>query len=90
MFKSLIALAIASVSVSAAAQAVQAPQNAPAANQTQPAKPQMVKKRVCEESDNPYSRISRVCHTVEIPAQTGTASNNQQAPAQAPEQNSGN
>ena len=47
-------------------------QTAPAANPAQPAKPQMVKKRVCEkiEDDNPYSRLGSrtVCKTVEVPA----------------------
>jgi hypothetical protein len=84
MLKSLIVLAIAgTMSVPVAAQTAQ---NAPTANQAQPAKPQMVKKRVCEDSDNPYSRLkTRTCKTVMVPAPT--AANNQgggDTPAQQP------
>lgn len=81
MFKTLIALAIAgATSVSAIAQP--APQPAPAANQAQPAKPQMIKKTVCEDNDNPFSHISRICHTVMVPAQPApSTASTQQAPA---------
>ncbi|HEX5258017.1 MAG TPA: hypothetical protein VFW35_04455 [Sphingomicrobium sp.] len=81
MYKSLIALAIiGAMSVPAEAQtapAVQPPRTMPVANQAQPAPPQMVKKTVCEENDNPYSHISRICHTVMVPAPPAqpTASN---------------
>lgn len=89
MFKSMVVLALAgTMSVPVAAQT--AP-TAPATNQPQAAKPQMVKKKVCEDGeDNPYSRIkNRVCKTIEVPAQTGS-SNGQQASAPAPKQNAGN
>lgn len=92
MFKSLIALAIiGAMSVPAAAQtapAVQPPQTMPVANQVQPTQPQMVKKTVCEDNDNPYSHISRVCHTVMVPAQPAQpAANNRPAPT-APDSSS--
>jgi len=85
MYKSLIALAIiGAMSVPAAAQTAQpaqAPQNAPVANQAQPAAPQMVKKTICEENDNPYSHINRICHTVMVPVKpAGPAAGSQQAP----------
>jgi hypothetical protein len=89
MLKSLVVLAMAgTMSVTAAAQT--AP-NAPTTNQAQAAKPQMVKKRVCENTDDdPYSRIhNRVCKTIEVPAQPG-GSNGQQASGPAPQANSGN
>ncbi|NUQ17441.1 MAG: hypothetical protein HOP95_03155 [Sphingomonas sp.] len=77
MSKYLIALAIAGVvSVPAAAQPA-AQQNATTTNQAQP---QMVKKRVCEENDNPATTIHRICRTVMVPAQpNGSASS--KAPA---------
>lgn len=83
MLKPVVALAILS--------AMSAPlvaQTAPAANPAQPAKPQMVKKRVCEkiEDDDPYSRLGSrtICKTVEVPADqaAGGAANSQQAPNQ--------
>jgi cytochrome c5 len=81
MFKTLIALAIAgATSVSAVAQPAPAAQPAPQANEAQPAQPQMVKKTVCEESDNPYSRISRVCHTIMVPAKPVASARGNQAP----------
>jgi cytochrome c5 len=88
MSKYLIALAIAgAMSVSAAAQTQQ---NVPATNQAQQAKPQMIKKRVCEDNDNPYSRIMRVCHTIEVPAPHGdNSANNQVAPQADPQANRG-
>ncbi len=80
MFNYLIALAIAgATSFPASAQPAPTAANAQAANSGQPAKPQMVKKLVCEDTDNPYSHISRVCHTVEVPAQpSASAASNQQ------------
>ena len=84
MHKSLIVLAIFSMmSVPAAAQ------TAPAANQAQPAKPQTVKKRVCQmiEDDDPYSRLGsrKICKTIDVPAETPAsgAAQDQQAPAPA-------
>ena len=89
MFKFMVVLAIAGkMSVPVAAQT--AP-TAPTTNQAQAAKPQTVKKRVCEDtSDDPYSRIhSRVCRTIEVPAQP-SGSNGQQASAPAIQPNSAN
>jgi hypothetical protein len=88
MPKFLVVLAIAgTMSVPVAAQTAQ---TAPAASQAQPAKPQMVKKRVCQESeDNPYSRLkTKTCKTIMVPAEPSTASG-QQAPAQTPPTSNG-
>ncbi len=77
MFKSLAALALLGA-VSAPVAAQTAP--APAANQVQPAQPQMVKKRICEDNDNPATTIHRVCKTVMVPVQPSqSAKNNQPA-----------
>jgi hypothetical protein len=88
----LIALAIAGVmSVPAAAQSTQSAQpGQTAANQAQPAPPQMVKKTVCEDNDNPYSHINRICHTVMVPAKPAGAATNNQQPQGAPQMDSGN
>ena len=89
MFKAMVVLAIAgTMSVPAAAQT---PPSAPATNQAQPAKPQMVKKQICEDTeDNPYSSIRRrVCRTIEVPAATNAASG-QQASAPSSSPNSAN
>ncbi len=86
MFKSLVVLAlVGTMSVPAAAQT--AP-SAPAADQAQ-AKPQMVKKRVCTEDDNAFSKLkTKTCKTVMVPAQPTGAANqqhqNQQQPSSAP------
>jgi hypothetical protein len=88
MLKSLVVLAIAgTMSVPAAAQTTP---SAPATNQAQPAQPQMVKKRVCEDSnDDPTSRIhNRVCRTIMVPAPPSASGQQAQAPANQP--NSGN
>jgi hypothetical protein len=84
MFKSLVVLAIAgTMSVPAAAQSTQ---SAPVANDTQ-AKPQMIKKKVCADEDNAFSRVkTRTCKTVLVPAQP---TNGRQAPAQGQEPNKG-
>jgi hypothetical protein len=80
MFKSLAALAIlGAVSAPVTAQTAQP---APAA-QVQPAKPQMVKKRVCEDNDNPATTIHRVCKTVMVPVQPDHAATNNQQNASA-------
>jgi len=83
MSKYLIALAIVgAISMPACAQTTPPNQTAPAAAQAQPAKPQMVKKQICEDNDNPYSNIHRVCHTVMVPAQpNASGGTNQQVPA---------
>ena len=79
MHKPLVVLTIFSMmSVSAAAQTT------PATNPAQSAKPQMIKKRVCEQVDeDPYSRLGnrKICKTVEVPAPTSAGSNAGQAPA---------
>jgi len=84
MHKLLIALAILGVT-SAPASA----QTAPVENPAQPAKPQTVKKRVCQmiEDEDPYSRLGtrKICKTVEVPvtAPADGNGNNGQAPAPA-------
>jgi hypothetical protein len=82
MYKPLVALAIFSaMSVPAAAQ------TAPPANPAQSAKPQTVKKVVCQRVDEEETTGSRlgsapkVCKTIEVPARGGT-STGQQAPAE--------
>jgi hypothetical protein len=40
----------------------------------------MIKKTVCEENDNPYSHISRVCHTVMVPAKPVASAGANQSP----------
>jgi hypothetical protein len=84
MYKSLVALAILSVA-SAPVLAQTAPAPAPAPSTT-PAKPQMVKKRVCEVTEeDSYSRLGglKVCRTIEVPATSSGGQNNQQTPAPA-------
>jgi hypothetical protein len=85
MHKSLVALAIIGVaSVPASAQTSPANQTAPAtANQAQPAKPQMVKKRVCEQIDeDSYSRLGnrKICKTIEVPVTNTGTDGHEQAP----------
>ena len=81
MHKPLVVLAIFSMmSVPAAAQ------TAPAADPGQPAKPQMIKKRVCEQVDeDPYSRLGsrKICKTVEVPAPTSGTATPEKRPAPA-------
>lgn len=77
MYKSLVALAILSV-----ASAPVLAQTAPAPAQS-PAKPQMVKKRVCEVTEeDSYSRLGglKTCRTIEVPATSGGAQNGQNKP----------
>jgi len=86
MFKSLVVLAAAStMSGPVLAQAAQDQSQTQAQGQAQqPAKPQMVKKRVCEQIDeNPYSRLGnrKICRTIEVPV-TPTSGQTTQAPAQ--------
>lgn len=85
MHKSLVALAIiGAASVPASAQPSPANQTAPAtANQAQPAKPQMVKKRVCEQIDeDSYSRLGnrKICKTIEVPVTNNAPTGNEQTP----------
>ncbi|MEO8454979.1 MAG: hypothetical protein ABI454_07455 [Sphingomicrobium sp.] len=89
MRKSLVVLAIFStISVPAAAQ------TAPAANQAQPAKPQTIKKVVCQRVDVEETTGSRlgsapkVCKTVEVPAPRGGTATAQEAPT--PSNSTGN
>ena len=84
MFKSLVVLAaVGTMSGPVFAQAAQA-QSQTQGQAQQPAKPQMVKKRVCEQIDeNPYSRLGnrKICRTIEVPV-TPTSGQTTQAPAQ--------
>lgn len=81
MHKSLVVLAIiGAASVPASAQTSQPP--APT-NQTQPAKPQTVKKRVCEQIDeDSYSRLGnrKICKTVEVPVTNAGTNGHEQPP----------
>ena len=80
MYKTLVALAILSV-----ASTTVAAQTAPA-EPTTPAKPQMVKKRICETTEeDSYSRLGgrKVCRTVEVPATPSGGQNNAQNPTPA-------
>ena len=86
MFKSLVVLAaVSTTSGPVFAQAAQDQSQTQAQGQAQqPAKPQMVKKRVCEQIDeNPYSRLGnrKICRTIEVPV-TPTSGQTTQAPAQ--------
>lgn len=85
MYKSLVVLAIiGTASVPASAQTTQ---TAPAtANPAQPAKPQTVKKRVCEQVDeDPYSRLGsrKICKTIEVPVTSNTSPEHDQPAAAA-------
>jgi hypothetical protein len=63
-----------------------AAQTAPA-QPTTAAKPQMVKKRVCETTEeDSYSRLGgrKVCHMVEVPATPSGGNNNKDAKSPAP------
>ncbi len=88
MFKSLVALAILSV----ASTPVLA-QTAPAPAQSA-AKPQTVKKRICETTDeDSYSRLGgrKICRTVEVPVTQSGGQNGQtgqETPAPTPQQGS--
>ena len=90
MYKTLVALAIVSVaSAPVAAQTAPAQATTPATT----AKPQMVKKRVCETTEeDSYSRLGgrKVCHTVEVPATPSGGQNNKQNPAPANPDERGN
>jgi len=86
MFKSLVVLAaVSTMSGPVFAQAAQDQSQTQAQGQAQqPAKPQMVKKRVCEQIDeNPYSRLGnrKICRTIEVPV-TPTSGQTTQVPAQ--------
>jgi len=80
MYKTLVALAILSV-----ASAPVAAQTAPA-HPTTPAKPQTVKKRVCETTEeDSYSRLGgrKICRMVEVPAPPSGGQNTTQSPTPA-------
>jgi hypothetical protein len=86
MLKYLVVLAaVSTMSGPVFAQAAQDQSQTQVQGQAQqPAKPQTVKKRVCEQIDeNPYSRLGsrKICKTIEVPV---TSTNGQaiQAPAQ--------
>ena len=87
MYKTLVALAILSV-----ASGPVAAQTAPT-QPTTPAKPQMVKKRVCETTEeDSYSRLGgrKICHMVEVPATPSGGQSNAQNPAPANADQPGN
>lgn len=94
MRKYMAALAIlGAASVPAGAQTAPTSPAAPApvTNVMQPAKPLMVKKRVCEQIDeDSYSRLGnrKICKTVEVPA-TPAPVNGQQSPVQPQGPNQG-
>ena len=86
MFKFLVVLAaVSTMSSPAFAQTAQDQSQTQVQGQAQqPAKPQTVKKRVCEQIDeNPYSRLGnrKICRTIEVPV-TPTSGQTTQAPAQ--------
>lgn len=83
MHKLLVALAILGTASAPALAQTPVPQQAPVVNQIQPAKPLMVKKRVCHQAEeDSYSRLGgrKICKTVEVPAEQ------QQKPARQPVQ----
>jgi hypothetical protein len=82
MFKSLVVLAlVGTMSVPVAAQTQTAPSATNQNQQAQAPQQQMVKKRICEDNDNPSTTIHRVCHTVMVPAQPNGSAANHQTPA---------
>ena len=88
MRKSLVVLAILStMSVQVLAQS----DNTTSGNAatTAPAKPQMVKKRVCfQDDEDSYSRLGgrKICKTIEVPAEkTAGGSQGNEAPGVAPQ-----
>jgi hypothetical protein len=86
MLKYLVVLAaVSTMSGPVFAQAAQGQSQTQVQGQAQqPAKPQTVKKRVCEQIDeNPYSRLGsrKICKTIEVPV-TSTSGQSTQAPAQ--------
>ena len=83
MLKSLVVLA--ALSTMSGPVFAQAAQDQPQTQAQQPAKPQTVKKRVCEQIDeNPYSRLGsrKICRTIEVPV-TATSGQPTPAPTQA-------
>jgi hypothetical protein len=87
MFKSLVALAILSV-----ASAPVLAQSAPV-TPSSPAKPQTVKKRVCEQVDeDPYSRLGnrKICRTIEVPVSSNGTPVAHQTPTPANPQGTNN
>lgn len=91
MFKAMVVLMIGTMSIPVAAQTATSTPGASTANQAQAAKPPMVKKQICEDTeDNPYSNIRRrVCRIIQVPAQPGAASS-QEAAAPSSSPNSAN
>lgn len=94
MRKYLAALAIlgaASMPAGAQTTAPTTPVTSVPVNQVQPAKPLMVKKRICEQVDeDSYSRLGnrKICRTVEVPA-TPAPADGQQTPGQPQGPNQG-
>ena len=88
MFKFLVVLAtVSTMSSPVFAQTAQDQSQTQAQNEAQqPAKPLMVRKRVCQviEDENPYSRLGnrKICKTIEVPVAPATGQA-QQTPASA-------
>jgi len=90
MHKSLVALAIlgaasvpASAQTSPTAPATANQTTSASSNQAQPAKPQTMKKRVCEQIDeDSYSRLGnrKICKTIEVPVTTSVTPNQGETP----------
>jgi|SRR5689334_9331475 hypothetical protein len=90
MHKSLVALAIlgaasvpASAQTSPTAPATAHQTTSASSNQAQPAKPQTMKKRVCEQIDeDSYSRLGnrKICKTIEVPVTTSGTANQGETP----------
>jgi hypothetical protein len=90
MHKSLVALAIlgaasvpASAQTSPTAPATAHQTTSASSNQAQPAKPQTMKKRVCEQIDeDSYSRLGnrKICKTIEVPVTTSGTPNQGETP----------
>lgn len=79
MSKFLIVLAMAGA-MSAPVAAQTQPQQGSSPQFTQPAKPQMIKKRICEQAEeDSYSRLGgrKICRTVEVPVQQGGSASQQ-------------
>jgi hypothetical protein len=78
----MIALAIAgAMSAPVVAQTAPQPTTQADAQSSPAAKPQMVKKRICEQmEEDSYSRLGgrKICRTVEVPVEEGDSGHSQQ------------
>lgn len=86
----LVALTMMGIAAAPAAAQTTGATTSPAATVSEQVKPQMVKKRVCEQLDeDPYSRLGnrKICKTIEVPAgQPRSSSISTQAPATTAQQ----